>query len=137
MKKILLIASVVISVVACKKEEKETPCPSIPVAQYSDTKFYLTNSSGRGEADTIVFLMDASMEVTMTSLVDSFADFTAVDVSGPELTIYPHMNSANTKYYEGTGTFGNKELLIYWFSANSDTTDIQSFYSVYSQCRIN
>lgn len=130
MKKLLFSIAIVAFISSCKKEDVK-PCPTPVTPVYSDTKYYLTNPSGRGERDTITFfgLTD------MTPLLSSFSGTASIDISGPELSVYYESNGI--MYYEGSGMFGDKELNILWYSANIDTTGVQSLYSVYSKCRIN
>ncbi len=140
MKKIILLLSIVIIVVSsCKKKDEVKPCPVIPAPQYSDTKYYLTNPSGRGELDTISFSLVAGTvdEYLITSLVGSFSNYAELEFNGPEMDIYYQANSSNTMFFEGSGMLGDNEMFIQWYSANIDTTGVQSFYSVYSKVRIN
>lgn len=139
MKKVMLLGLMAIALISCKKEDEVKPtCTPQPSAQYSATDYYLTNPSGRGEADTIRFNFDVVDSYFLTSsLVDTIAEPSNVEVSGAELDIYYKMNASGTRWTEGSGTFGTNELHIYWQTAEGDSTNLITFYSVYSKCKTN
>lgn len=122
----------------CKKDEDNIPCPAAPVPEYAAMKYYLTNPSGRGEQDTISYSpVVGTDDYLITCLPSSFPGNAYCEFSGPEIEIYYAINADSTMFFEGSGVLGDKEMFIYWKSANIDTTSVTSFYSVYSKVRLN